>query len=101
MSRVLIADDDAALRGTLRELLSDEGYEVEEAEGGDAVIAALQQPAGERPDLVIMDVRMPGKSGLEVLHELRASFGSQLPILVMTAFGTSKVAIEAIQYGAY
>ena len=99
--RILIADDDTDLRTTLSELLTDEGYDVNEAESGDAVLTALANGASDRPSLVIMDVRMPGKSGLDVLRELRGSLGSQLPILVMTAYGGSNVAIEAIQLGAY
>ena len=99
--RILIADDDTDLRSTLRELLTDEGYDVKEAESGDAVLTALGNGVSERPSLVIMDVRMPGKSGIDVLRELRGSLGTQLPILVMTAFGGSNVAIEAIQLGAY
>jgi two-component system response regulator AtoC len=101
MPRVLIADDDDTLRSTLRELLVDEGYEVNEAESGEAVLSSLANGAVERPSLVIMDIRMPGKSGLDVLRELRTSLGTQLPVLVMTAYGTSNVAIEAIQLGAY
>jgi two-component system response regulator AtoC len=101
MPRILIADDDNDLRSTLRELLVEEGYEVNEAESGDAVLTSLGNGASERPSLVIMDIRMPGKSGLDVLRELRPSLGSQLPVLVMTAFGSSNVAIEAIQLGAY
>ena len=90
MPRILIADDDDSLRSTLRELLVDEGYEVNEAESGETVLASLSNGASERPNLVIMDVRMPGKSGLDVLRELRTSLGTQLPVLVMTAFGSSK-----------
>jgi two-component system response regulator AtoC len=101
MPRILIADDDDALRSTLRDLLTDEGYDVSEAASGDAVLTSLGNGASERPNLVIMDIRMPGKSGLDVLRELRGSLGTQLPVLVMTAYGSSNVAIEAIQLGAY
>jgi two-component system response regulator AtoC len=101
MPRILIADDDDSLRSTLRELLVEEGYEVKEADSGETVLASMSNGASERPNLVIMDIRMPGKSGLDVLRELRTSLGSQLPVLVMTAYGSSNVAIEAIQLGAY
>lgn len=101
MPRILIADDDAALRGTIKDLLSDEGYDVGEAESGEAVLTRFSGNASDTPNLVIMDVRMPGKSGLDVLRELRGSLGTQLPVLVMTAYGSSNVAIEAIQLGAY
>jgi two-component system response regulator AtoC len=101
MPRVLIADDDSEFRATLRELLTDEGFDVKEADTGDAVLASLGNGMSDRPSLVIMDVRMPGKNGIDVLRELRTSFGSQLPVLVMTAYGSSNIAIEAMQLGAY
>ena len=102
MPRVLIADDDTDLRTTLRELLTDEGFDVNEADTGEAVLASLGNGASDRPSLVIMDVRMPGKNGMDVLRELRdVASGSQLPVLVMTAYGSSNIAIEAMQLGAY
>jgi two-component system response regulator AtoC len=105
MRRILIADDEPAVRDVLRELLKDEGYEVTEASTGEEVLLALAPGAGDRPDLIIMDVVMPGRSGLDVLREAREKLGSsaggQLPILVMTGHGTSKTAIDAIQLGAY
>jgi two-component system, NtrC family, response regulator AtoC len=103
MQRILVADDDAAIRGVLRELLEDEGYDVAEADDGGDVLSALTGGNGARPDLVLMDVRMPDKSGLDVLRESPSPTGGQgaLPIIIMTAFGTSNVAIEAMQLGAY
>ncbi len=102
MQRILVADDDAAIRGVLREFLEDEGYDVTEADDGAGVQAALAGTNGSRPDLVVMDVRMPDKTGIEVLRETPTPDGyGQLPIIIMTAFGTSSVAIEAMQLGAY
>ncbi|MGH2535663.1 MAG: sigma-54-dependent transcriptional regulator [Thermomicrobiales bacterium] len=101
MQRILIADDDASIRGVLRDLLQDEGYDIDEAENGPQVLSALQNGAEQRPDLVIMDVRMPEQTGLEVLRAARSGRGEQLPIIIMTAFGTPNVAIEAMQHGAY
>jgi two-component system response regulator AtoC len=105
MRRILIADDELAVREVLRDLLIDEGYEVTEASTGEEVLSALTAGEGDRPDLVIMDVVMPGRSGLDVLREVREKLGpatgAQLPILVMTGHGTSKTAIDAIQLGAY
>ncbi|HWK81401.1 MAG TPA: sigma-54 dependent transcriptional regulator [Thermomicrobiales bacterium] len=103
MHHVLIADDDDSIRSVLRELLEDEGYDVAEVASGQEVIAALSAPKGERPDLVLMDVRMPDKTGMDVLQDLRgASRGAtDLPIVVMTAYGTSNIAIEAMRLGAY
>src|SRR5690606_38953614 len=105
MRRILIADDEPSVRDVLRNLMEDEGYEVSEAGSGDEVLAALSTPGNGSPDLVIMDVYMPGKSGLDVLREVRKgtgqAAGAQLPVLVITGRGTSKTAIEAIQRGAY
>ncbi|HVL22824.1 MAG TPA: sigma-54 dependent transcriptional regulator [Thermomicrobiales bacterium] len=101
MQNILIADDDAAIRGVLRDLLTDEGYEVQEAESGQGVLDALTSENNHLPQLIMMDVRMPDKSGLDVLKEVRTDPNQQLPIIVMTAFGTSSVAIEAMRLGAY
>ncbi|MGC4106492.1 MAG: sigma-54 dependent transcriptional regulator [Thermomicrobiales bacterium] len=103
MHHVLIADDDESIRAVLRELLDDEGYDVAEAASGQEVIAALSAPKDQRPDLVMMDVRMPDKTGMEVLAHLRdaAKGATDLPIVVMTAYGTSNIAIDAMRLGAY
>src|SRR5215217_9086117 len=101
MQRILVADDDAAIRGVLRDFLQDEGYDVIEAENGPEVIGALNGNEDARPQLVMMDVRMPELSGLEVLRDARKSRNEQLPVIIMTAFGTSNIAIEAMQLGAY
>ena len=103
MQRMLVADDEASIRSILRDLLEDEGYAVEETESGAGVLSALTGKNGPIPDLVVMDVRMPDKTGIEVLRELSAlnKGGGTLPVVVMTAFGTSSVAIEAMQLGAY
>ena len=105
MPRILIADDDTAIRSMLREFLEDEGYDVTEADNGTAVIQALAANGTDKPELVIMDVVMPDKDGLQVLREIGASAPTRdaklLPVLVMTAYGGSTVAIEAIQLGAY
>jgi len=104
MPRLLVADDDQAIRSILRDLLEGEGYDVDETESGAGVAAALGSKNGGKPDLVLMDIRMPDTSGLEVLRDLsRQGTDAQghLPVIMMTAFGTSNVAIEAIQLGAY
>lgn len=100
MERILVADDDAGIRGLLRDLLEDEGYGVTEAARSGQVLEALKD-TGEIPDLVLMDVRMPDKSGIDVLRDVSPESGSQLPFIIMTAHGTSSLAIEAMQLGAY
>ena len=99
---ILIADDTAAIREVLREALTDEGYDVSEAATGDDVLAAFNATAdGAVPDLALMDIRMPSKDGIEVLRALRASRENELPIIVMTAFGSASTAIEAMKLGAF
>jgi two-component system response regulator AtoC len=101
MPRILIADDDTALRNALRDALQDEGHDVSEVDSGEKALAAFAEPAETRPELLLIDVRMPGKTGLDVLRELRATQQTPLPVLVMTGYGSSNVAIEAMQLGAY
>jgi len=101
MQSILIADDDAAIRGVLRDLLEDEGFDVNEVDSAQGVVDALANNGHSRPGLVMMDVRMPDRSGLDVLRETKSTNGEQLPIIVMTAYGTSNIAIEAMQLGAY
>ncbi|MDP8908037.1 MAG: sigma-54 dependent transcriptional regulator, partial [Chloroflexota bacterium] len=101
MQSILIADDDAAIRGVLRDLLEDEGFDVDEVDSAQGVVDALASNGHSRPGLVMMDVRMPDRSGLDVLRETKSTNGEQLPIIVMTAYGTSNIAIEAMQLGAY
>jgi two-component system, NtrC family, response regulator AtoC len=104
MQRMLVADDDAAIRSILREFLEDEGYEVSETASGAGVLSALAGKDGAVPDLVLMDIRMPDKGGLDVLREMASGKKpgvGQLPIIIMTAFGTSSTAIDAMQLGAY
>jgi len=99
--RILVADDSAAIRDVLREALDDEGYDVVEAASGDEVLTIFKNGEESHPDLAIMDVRMPGKDGLEVLRALRATGNSELPVIVMTGFGSASVAIEAMKLGAF
>ena len=97
MGNILIVDDDAQLRQSFEKLLTAEGHTVQTAGSGEAALKALQ--AGI-PDLVIMDVRMPGMSGLEAfkaMHEMEP----KLPVIIMTAFGTTETAIEATKLGAF
>jgi two-component system, NtrC family, response regulator AtoC len=96
--KVLVADDDESIRGLLRTFLESEGFATEEARSGRDVIPAINK---HRPDVVIMDVRMPGMDGLQVLDQIKRLGIDDVPVLTMTAYGTSSIAIEAIQRGAY
>jgi two-component system response regulator AtoC len=100
MQTILVADDDAAIREVLVDFLKEEGYDVHEAESGAGVLSAMED-AATTPDLILMDVRMPDKSGLDVLKELKKDADQHLPVIMMTAFGGSRVAIDAMRLGAY
>lgn len=94
---ILVADDDATHREVLRTLLEEWGYAVREAVDGEHAVALCR----EQPfDLVLMDVRMPKKSGLEALKEIKVH-NPAVPVLIMTAFSEVAAAVEAIKSGAY
>jgi len=94
---VLVADDDAAIRQLLTDLLEAEGYAVVTAKSGTEV---MRQARSEPPDLIILDLRMPDLTGIEIMRRLRDE-GLALPVLLITAYGTASTAIQAIQLGAY
>ena len=94
---ILVADDDDAIRELVRALLEDEGYEVTEATTGQEALDALKE---RTCDLIILDVRMPGMTGLDVLKQLREQQG-ELPVILMTAHGSPNVAIQASSLGVY
>ena len=94
-SRVLVVDDDARLADSLRRALSYEGHAVEvAADGPAALVAARDRP----PDLVVLDVMLPGIDGVEVCRRLRA--GSDLPILMLTARDAISDRVAGLDAGA-
>jgi len=93
---VLIIDDEAEIRESLQTLLELEGFAVETAASGEAGL----QRIGEHPfDLILLDLTLPGRNGMEVLAEIRAH-GTGLPVIMITAFGTVENAVRAMQGGA-
>lgn len=98
MWRILLADDHALLRSGLRRILEEAfpGAQVGEAGTADEVLAALPDGAW---DLLILDISMPGRSGLDILPELKA-LQPALPILVLSMFGEQQFAIRALKAGA-
>jgi len=80
--RVLVVDDDHDICALIADALDEHGYEVETATSGEAALRAV---GARRPDLVMLDVNMPGIDGWDVLNELRAAAGDQTPVVVMTA----------------
>ncbi|MCL6528050.1 MAG: response regulator transcription factor [Thermaceae bacterium] len=96
MQRVLVIDDDSSVRSFLKRGLSYEGYAVDLAESGEA---GLAQARIRYPDLVILDVMMPGIDGLEVLRRLRAA-DEKLPIIMLTARDAPEDQIHGLNTGA-
>ena len=96
-TKVLVADDDRTIRRNLVRLLQSEGYHALEAADGEAALRCIRS---EGPDAVLLDLKMPGRDGLEVLSELGPAL-AELPVIVVTAFGGSAAAIEAMRRGAY
>jgi nitrogen regulation protein NR(I) len=95
--KILLVDDDPGIVDTLSRVLIDEGYEVAVENRGDA---GFTRAASEPFNTVITDLKMPGLSGLELVRQLHAA-RPRLPIILITAFGTTQTAIEATKYGAY
>jgi two-component system, NtrC family, nitrogen regulation response regulator NtrX len=95
MRTILIVDDEPAARYGLRRAL-EARYRVAEADSAEAARASLDT---ERPDLVLLDVVLPGQSGLEFLRWMREQ-GSDVPVLMVSALDTAKTAVEALQLGA-
>jgi two-component system, NtrC family, nitrogen regulation response regulator NtrX len=95
-ARILVIDDEAAIRDSLRMTLEYEGYEFVGAATGQEGLALAERDA---PDLVMLDVKMPGMDGLEVLERLRHG-NEALPILIMSGHGTIQTAVEATKKGA-
>ena len=94
--RVLVADDERAVRDSLRRALVLEGYEVELASGG---LEALESVHGGRADVVVLDLLMPDMDGLEVCRRLRQS-GDRVPVLMLTARDAVQDRVEGLEAGA-
>ena len=94
---VLIVDDDAGIRSLLADLLKENGYATQPAK---TAAEATTQIAKQRPDLVMMDVKLPDQDGLDLLRQIKREH-PELDIIVMTAFGGSSSAIKAMENGAY
>jgi two-component system response regulator AtoC len=95
--RILIVDDERGVRESLALLLEDEGFSARGAADADAALAAVER---ERFDVVLLDVRMPGRSGIELLPELRKC-QPDATLLVMSAFGDVDQALAAVRAGAW
>src|SRR5674476_891477 len=96
MERILVIDDDPGFRELLTAILSDEGYEVE---SGTSIADAMRLSAVRQYNLVISDLRLPDGSGIEILRWFSEQ-APNVPVIVITAFGTFESAVEAVKLGA-
>jgi len=97
-SRILVVDDEADIRGLLKEILAEEGYEVEVA--ADATQARTSR-ATHVPDLVLLDIWMPDTDGITLLREWSVTDGYDCPVVMMSGHGTVETAVEATRLGAF
>ena len=96
-SRILVIDDEAEIRRSVRMILEYEGYEVLEASSGPEGLAMAER---EAPDLVFLDIKMPGMDGLEALQRIKAP-NEALPVVIISGHGTVSTAVEATKAGAF
>ncbi len=94
---ILICDDQATIRTSLMEALSEAGHEIIEASDG---ASALKILGDKKPSLVLLDLKLPDMSGVEVLRKVR-DMGNDVPVILMTAYGDLPTAVEAMKLGAY
>src|SRR5688500_9887661 len=96
-SRILVVDDEAEIRRSVRMILEYEGYEVLEASSGPDAVAMAEQ---ESPDLIFLDIKSPGMDGLEALQRSRSANDS-VPVVIISGHGTVSTAVEATKAGAF
>ena len=95
--KILIIDDERAIRNSLKEILGDEGYEVDIAEDGPSALAKVDK---ERFDVIFCDIKMPGMDGTEVLEKLVAD-GTDSAVVMISGHGDIETAVECIKKGAF
>jgi two-component system, NtrC family, nitrogen regulation response regulator NtrX len=96
-AKILITDDEKSIRNALREILEFENYSIIEAENGEQALQAIEQ---EYPDLVMLDIKMRGMDGIEVLEKIKESY-TELPVIMISGHGNIKIAVEATKMGAF
>ncbi|HEU4401011.1 MAG TPA: response regulator [Candidatus Polarisedimenticolia bacterium] len=97
MTQILVVDDEAAIREVLIEFLSDHGYTAEGAESGPACLALA---TALRPQIVLLDIAMPGMNGIETLKKLRGQ-SPETAVIMISGHADQAMALEALDLGAY
>jgi DNA-binding NtrC family response regulator len=97
IERILVVDDEKLIRWSLRKNLASAGFEVLEAEDGVQALARLED---DTVDLILLDIRMPGMGGLEVLEHVQKHH-SEVPVILMTAYSSVEGAVDAVKRGAF
>jgi two-component system, NtrC family, nitrogen regulation response regulator NtrX len=95
--QILVVDDEERIRQSLNGILKDEGYEVVESKDGGQ---ALKQLENDPPDLVLLDIWMPGMDGMEVLERMKGQIPN-LPVIMISGHGNIELAVKAVKLGAY
>jgi len=97
MHKLLIVDDEQSVRYSFKKLFSSSNYTISEAGNANEAIITFNK---EKPNLVILDIEMPGKDGIEVLKEIK-EISPKTPVIIITAYGSGDRVIKAMKYGAY
>jgi len=99
IARILVAEDDVSSRELLRRRLEKRGFHVDEVGDGEACLARLEQDP--QPDLILLDIHMPGKTGIHVVREIRTTRAhTQLPVIMVTGLKDSDEVIRGLHSGA-
>lgn len=94
--KLLIVDDETGIRNLLSRVLGKEGFELQEADNGDDAVEIAKE---FQPDLVLCDIKMPGKDGIQVLEELK-QISEDISVIMLTAYSTVESAVQAMKLGA-
>ncbi len=98
--RLLVVDDEPGHRLMVRAVMAERGWHVTEAEDGEQALSFVASGLSPLPDVVLLDMKMPGMDGLEVLRHLRQAYPA-VPVVMLTAFGSVGPAVEAMKQGAF
>lgn len=97
---IYVADDEPVLLNALVKRLSHSQHQVRAFKSGDELLAAVEKELPSLPDLILLDLKMPGKTGIEILEAIRKK-AQDAVVIILTAYGTVEEAVEAMKLGAY